>query len=207
MGRLSVSTCRRGRRAVLSAPAAGALAALLFGPALGPVGCATTDTSRRNSNPLNLPDHFRSRDALSAHASVTILLGMWHAAAARGDFDAYFSRMTDDAVFLGTDPDERWTRAEFEAFAGPYFDGVEAWTYEAIDRHVVVGSSDDSSVVWFDEVLWNDKYGRCRGTGVARLGSDGDWRIAHYSLAFLVPNDKASAVMDAIGTQSTPDVD
>jgi ketosteroid isomerase-like protein len=171
-------------------------------------GCATTGTrgerSGRAGGPLNLPDHFRSLETLTAHGMVTVLLGMWHDAAARGDFDAYFSRMTDDGVFLGTDRTERWTRDEFEAFARPYFDGVEAWTYESVERHVIIGPGDAPAIAWFDEVLWNDKYGHCRGTGVAERGDDGSWRIAHYGLAFLIPNEKSAAVMDAIGPRARP---
>ena len=182
--------------------------AALLASAGGLSACASEGGSRdTRANPLGLPDHFRSAESLTAHGMVTVLLSMWHDAAARGDFDAYFSKMTPDAVFLGTDPGERWSRADFEAFARPHFDGVEAWTYEALERHVIVGPGDDPSVAWFDEVLWNEKYGRCRGTGVARRGDGGAWRIAHYSLSFLVPNDKAGSVMDAIGPQPRPAAD
>jgi ketosteroid isomerase-like protein len=148
---------------------------------------------------MNLPPEFRTSETLTAHGRVTVLLSMWHRAAAEGDFDAFFSRMTDDAVFLGTDPGERWTRDEFEAYARPHFDGEEAWTYEAIERHVIVGPGDDPDAAWFDELLWNDRYGRCRGTGVAVRDAGGRWRIAHYSLTLLVPNERAGEVVDVIG--------
>ena len=58
----------------------------------------------------------------------------WHDAAARGDFHAYFSRMTRDAVFLGTDATERWTRPEFEAWTG-HPGGDEA----AVPVHFYIG--------------------------------------------------------------------
>lgn len=169
--------------------AAGVAASVLL------AGCKVETT---RSAGAELPPYFRSAETLNAHGRVTILLDMWHRAAARGDFDAYFSRMTDDAVFLGTDPDERWTRAEFEAFARPYFNGVEAWTYEPIERHIIVEPRDDPAIAWFDEILSNEKYGRCRGTGVAVRGGDGEWRLAHYSLTLLVPNEVTSDVVAVI---------
>jgi len=48
-------------------------------------------------------------------------LDAWHAAAARADEEAYFAFLTPDAVFLGTDPAERWTRDEFRKWAHPRF--------------------------------------------------------------------------------------
>ncbi|MFN3353938.1 MAG: nuclear transport factor 2 family protein, partial [Brevundimonas sp.] len=36
-----------------------------------------------------------------------------------------------------------------------------------------------------------------RGSGVMRLTDDG-WKIEQYVLSFAVPNDRASAVVDAI---------
>jgi hypothetical protein len=47
------------------------------------------------------------------------LLDSWHKAAAEAKFDAYF-KMTEDAVFIGTDATEKQTR--FQEFAKPYFD-------------------------------------------------------------------------------------
>lgn len=124
----------------------------------------------------------------------------WHDAAARGDFHAYFSRMTRDAVFLGTDATERWTRPEFEAFARPYFDGVEAWTYRPRDRHLMF--SPDGRTGWFDELLDHDRYGELRGTGVLRRDERGAWRIAHYSLTFTIPNDAAAEVVRVVGEET-----
>ncbi len=134
-------------------------------------------------------------------------LDEWHRAAATGDFDAYFSRMTEDAVFLGTDASERWVGEEFRAFARPYFKGPTAygegaWTYRPVERHIAFEAYEEGEawkwddvevVAWFDEILMHDTYGRCRGTGVAQR-DDGRWRIAHYSLTFLVPNDIAGEV-------------
>ena len=39
-------------------------------------------------------------------------------------------------------------------------------------------------------MLWNDRYGVCRGTGVL-LATEKGWRIAQYHLTFPIPNDLA----------------
>ena len=130
-----------------------------------------------------------------ARVAVGGMLDDWHAAADVGDFDAYFGRMTEDAVFIGTDASERWVGAEFRAFSRPYFDGVNAWTYEPRVREVVVSGSGD--VAWFDEVLESPKYGVCRGVGVA-VFEDGVWRVAQYGLSFAVPNGVALEVVEVI---------
>ncbi|HUB09388.1 MAG TPA: nuclear transport factor 2 family protein [Myxococcales bacterium] len=113
-----------------------------------------------------------------------------HAAAAAADEARYFAHFAPDAVFLGTDPGERWTIEAFRAYAHPRFAAGKGWTYvPRPGRHVAV----DGEVAWFDEVLDNAKYGACRGTGVLRRVG-GAWRVAQYSLTFLVPNRLAERV-------------
>ncbi len=124
-------------------------------------------------------------------------LDAWHAAAASGDAVAYFGRMTADAVFLGTDDTERWVGDGFRAFAEPYFDGVEAWTYTPIERHVEVRGD----VAWFDERLVSASYGPCRGTGVLVREGGGPWRVAHYSLTIPIPNAIAKDVVRQIAAE------
>ena len=121
------------------------------------------------------------------------MLDDWHGAASKAEGPRYFAHMTDDAVFLGTDAKERWTKPEFVAFCEPYFSKGQGWTYAPRERHVIVSGD----VAWFDEKLWNDKYGDCRGTGALRRVS-GAWKIAHYSLTLLVPNERANDVVKLI---------
>lgn len=156
-------------------------------PGLGADERRPPDESRLNSIP-----HQR------AVVEVDRVLDAWHDAAAHGDFDAYFACMTEDAVFLGTDPDERWVGRGFREFARPYFNGVEAWTYHPFERRIMIEPSLEHRVAWFDEKLENATYGECRGTGVVVREPDGHWRIAHYSLTFPVPNDIAKDVTERI---------
>ncbi|MCL4741071.1 MAG: nuclear transport factor 2 family protein [Phycisphaerales bacterium] len=126
----------------------------------------------------------------------------FHDAAAKADAARYFGHFTPDAVFLGTDPTERWTVEAFRAWAGPYFERESAWTYHAVERHVSIGAC--GQVAWFDEVVRNEKYGDLRGTGVLAL-SEGRWKIAQYNLTFQVPNDVAGELLDLVAKHHSAD--
>ena len=116
-----------------------------------------------------------------------------HDAAADADGDRYWVLFSDDAVFMGTDASERWTIDEFRAYGQAGFDTGTGWTYEVEERFV--SFSGDGRTAWFDEVIRNDKYGACRGTGVLKK-VDETWRIAHYNLTIPIPNDLAADVRD-----------
>ena len=51
----------------------------------------------------------------------------------------------------------------------------------------------EGNTKWFDEILFNEKLGHCRGTGVVEF-TNGEWKIAHYALTMLVPNSIAADV-------------
>ena len=48
--------------------------------------------------------------------------------------------------------------------------------------------SNNEKVAWFDEILYNKKYGEFRGTGVVIVES-GEWKISQYNLLLPMPND------------------
>lgn len=125
--------------------------------------------------------------------NIDALLDGLHEDAHKGNFEAYFDRYSSDAVFLGTDKTERWTIQEFKSYAKPAFADGHGWTYKVIERNWE-GNGDTR---WFDEILYNEKLGHCRGTGVVKLINN-DWKIAHYALTMLVPNSIAAD----IGTQT-----
>jgi ketosteroid isomerase-like protein len=135
----------------------------------------------------------------SPGAVVADVLDDFHAAAAVADEERYLGHLAPDAVFLGTDASERWTVEEFRAFVHPYFSKGRGWTYVATERHVMLAA--DGNLAWFDETLGNEKYGKLRGTGVLRK-EEGRWKIVHYSMTFLVPNDVAPAVVDVIRSKA-----
>jgi hypothetical protein len=128
------------------------------------------------------------------------LMEGFHAAASKGDFDDYFGRFASQSVFLGTDASERWPLDDFKAYAKPHFDAGRGWTYQTVGRHWRI----EGNIAWFDEQLDNESLGRCRGTGVVIL-EGGEWKVAHYSLTLLIPNEIADEVAEKSkqATQST----
>ncbi len=144
-----------------------------------------------------------------AIAACESTLDALHAAAARADGDAYFECFASDAVFLGTAPDERWPRAEFERYARARFAAGDGWRYTLAERagpataarHVTLGPGGE--IAWFDEALVGEKLASCRGSGVLVRGDAGAWRIAQYSLTMTVPNEAALDVA-ALTTRKQP---
>ena len=136
-----------------------------------------------------------------AEVEVAAVLDRLNAASTAADGAAYFALFTPDARFIGTDATERWTLAEFRAYAEPHFARGQGWTYTPVERTVTIAPIQCLCIAWFDEVLENDRYGVTRGSGVLRRTRDG-WKIEQYVLSFAVPNDKAAAVVEAIrGTE------
>ncbi len=127
-------------------------------------------------------------------AAIRDLATGWHKAAADADSTAFFDAMTDDAIYIGTDKGEHWTKAEFLGFAAPYFAKGKAWAFTATERHVFYDP--DSQVAYWDELL-DTWMGPCRGTAVVkRDGPDGHWKIAHYTLSVTVPNEKIQGFIE-----------
>lgn len=128
-------------------------------------------------------------------SGLDVVLDGFHLAASEADRASYFAYLAEDAVFLGTDGDERWTKAEFEAKYGPYMDSGKGWTFTPISRNWHL--SEDGKTAWFDEKLSSDHYGPTRGTGV--LVKRGDrWLIVQYNLTIPIPNDLAKRFVKII---------
>jgi ketosteroid isomerase-like protein len=121
-------------------------------------------------------------------------LDAWHKAAAEADFDKYFGMMTEDAIYIGTDPTENWNLKSFQAFAKPYFDKGKAWNFKAIERNIYFDKS--GKLAWFDELL-NTQMKICRGSGVlVKIGNER--KIKHYVLSMTIPNDNTDEVVKII---------
>ncbi|MBS1784863.1 MAG: nuclear transport factor 2 family protein [Acidobacteria bacterium] len=131
----------------------------------------------------------------SPQTQIAAVLDGFHLAAAQADEARYFGFMDEGAVFLGTDATERWTKAQFQAYAHPYFAKGKAWSFHATRRAITVAP--DGRTAWFDEDLATPNLGPCRGSGVLLL-KDGAWKIAQYNLAFTVPNGIANEVKQRI---------
>jgi ketosteroid isomerase-like protein len=112
-----------------------------------------------------------SEDSDVEMSAIGALIDGFHDAAAHGDKDRYLGYMTDDGVFLGTDEWERWP------------------------KHPEIRIADSGETAWFDEVVFSEQNGRFRGTGVVSK-QDGEWKIAHYAMSFLILNENWPAVIE-----------
>lgn len=126
----------------------------------------------------------------SAKENIDQLLNEWHDAAARADFNSYFSKMAEESVFIGTDPTENWHKQEFMEWSKPYFDKGKAWSFSTLERNIFL--SEDCEIAWFDELL-ETQMGICRGSGLVKK-EDGEWKIKHYVLSIEIPNENVSEV-------------
>jgi ketosteroid isomerase-like protein len=118
----------------------------------------------------------------------------FHDAAAHGDKARYLGHMTDDGVFLGTDEWERWPmQPDFIDYVGGRFKEGAGWNYRSVERQIRVADSGDTA--WFDEVVYSEQNGRFRGTGVLSK-QDGEWKIAHYAMSFLILNENWPEVIE-----------
>lgn len=165
------------------------------GDAAGAADSTACASARGLSAPLDASAH-------EVH-EVSALLDALHASASRADGASYLALFAPGAVFLGTDPDERWPLEKFHSYATARFATGRGWTYLVRDRHVTTRGD----VAWFDEALEGEVLGACRGSGVAVRGGGssmsqggggdsefGGWRIAQYSLTMAVRNKVALQV-------------
>jgi hypothetical protein len=119
------------------------------------------------------------------------LLNNWHKAAAEVRFDDYMNALTNDAIYIGTDASENWTKKDYMAYSKPHFDKGKAWSFTALERHVYFDKT--FKMAWFDELL-NTQMKICRGSGVlVKIGQT--WKIKHYVLSMTVPNDNTKEVV------------
>lgn len=118
-------------------------------------------------------------------------LDNWHKAAADANFNTYFDLMADDAIFIGTDATENWTKPDFKVWAKPFFDKGKTWNFTALERHIFFDKT--GKIAWFDELL-NTQMKICRGSGVlVKVGKE--WKIKHYVLSMTIPNDEVDAAI------------
>ena len=132
-----------------------------------------------------------SQNTASDKKKINSTLDSWHKAAANAEFDNYFSYMTSNGVFIGTDATENWRLDAFKTFSKPYFDKGKAWNFISIKRHIFL--SEDKKIAWFDELL-NTQMKICRGSGILVYKS-GTWKIQQYVLSMTIPNDNTDEII------------
>ncbi|TXB65605.1 nuclear transport factor 2 family protein [Phaeodactylibacter luteus] len=145
-----------------------------------------TDTRNREGCRTEAPDHA---------AEIGQLLDNWHRAAATADAAAFFGGMHEEGIYLGTDASERWLRDELREWAAFAFEREVAWDFRPYSRQLYF--SKDGKTAWFEELLDTKNMGTCRGSGVLALDDEG-WRIRHYDLSLMVPNERMDKVQEAL---------
>jgi hypothetical protein len=124
-------------------------------------------------------------------SKINVTLDSWHNAAANAEFELYFSYMTTEGVFIGTDATENWQNDTFRVFSKPFFDKGKAWNFKVLKRNIYFNKAKNTA--WFDELL-NTQMKICRGSGV--LIKEGEnWKVAHYVLSMTIPNENTDDVI------------
>ena len=131
----------------------------------------------------------------SDEKAINTVLNSFHQAAAQAKIEPYFNLMSNDAIFLGTDASERWTKSEFREYAEPSFAKGVGWLYVPTQRNISL--INNAQQAFFDELLDSNSYGVCRGTGVLIKTAQG-WKIAQYNLSVPLPNGMAKGVIKQI---------
>ena len=119
------------------------------------------------------------------------LLNTFHQSAAEADEARYFACLDSNAVFIGTDATERWDKTSFQAWAKPYFERGQAWSFTAVDRNITIDVT--GRMAWFDELL-DTQMKLCRGSGVLEKTAEG-WKIKQYVLSMTIPNSLVNTVV------------
>ncbi|MDO6426163.1 nuclear transport factor 2 family protein [Thalassotalea sp. 1_MG-2023] len=130
-----------------------------------------------------------------AQHEIEHVLDNFHKAAGAADFTGYFALLANDSIFLGTDATERWDKASFKAFAKPHFDKGNGWLYQPTHRNITIIEA--NKIAMFDELLTNEFYGQCRGSGII-VKREGHWKILQYNLSIPVPNKLSNQVVSII---------
>jgi ketosteroid isomerase-like protein len=117
----------------------------------------------------------------------------FHDAADKGDNVRYLNHFSEDSVFMGTDDWERWPYIEFSKYVNKHFKNGKGWSYSAIKRFTNLNF--EKELAWVDEIVESKNGERFRGTAVLEKTQQ-EWKLKHYSLTKLVPNESWDEVND-----------
>lgn len=127
------------------------------------------------------------------YQNVNLFIENWHKNAAEAD-TAYFDKIAEGGIYIGTDATEYWTKEKFVDWSRKYFKRGKAWTFTTIERNIYF--SDDKKLAWFDELV-NTGMGVCRASGVLKSTTNG-WEIVHYHLGITIPNEHVKEIKEII---------
>lgn len=149
--------------------------------------CILAACNSKDSVKTNIINYEKEKSSIGA------MLDSMNKAAAKADFQQYFSYYADSSVFMGTDATEYWYKDAFMKWAQPYFDKKTTWDFTSLQRNIYFGKEND--IAWFDELL-KTQMKICRGSGVVAK-ENGEWKVKQYVLSMTVPNEKLNDVLNA----------
>jgi hypothetical protein len=118
---------------------------------------------------------------------VHALLDELHRAAASGDSLRYLALFADNAVFMGTAPDEYFNLEQFSAYVSSRFEGGQGWSYLPSNRNIRLAK--DGNTAWFEELVTSQANGiDFRGTGIV-IREGKQWRVAQYNFSLPFSNE------------------
>jgi ketosteroid isomerase-like protein len=133
-----------------------------------------------------------------ATAAVAAVLDDWHLAATQCEEERYFGHLAPEALFVGIDEHERWSKEAFKKWAHPGFVARQIWNFKSRQRNITLAPSGE--IAWFDELLDTTSMGTARGSGV--LMKDGKaWLIHQYLLSLPIPRESFTEVRQLIQVQ------
>ncbi|NMH65480.1 nuclear transport factor 2 family protein [Shewanella sp. SHSM-M6] len=154
-----------------------------FGPLAAETQVPATDAAMALAGKAKIAKMAETEDQALLEAGR--VLDALHLSAKTADWDRYFSLYSQDALFLGTDADERWGMAELEQYARP----TKGWRYDVMERHLLR----HAEVIVFDERLSSLAYGACRSSGTL-IHTLAGWKLLQYHLSFPIPNEMAKEI-------------
>lgn len=61
----------------------------------------------------------KAQNSDNQKTEINTLIDTWHNAAAQANFETYFSMMSDNSIFIGTDATENWSKKNFKLTPSP----------------------------------------------------------------------------------------
>jgi ketosteroid isomerase-like protein len=121
---------------------------------------------------------------VSAEPSPEAALAALYDAGAKSDATAFVSLLTEDAVVLGLDGENRLQGQALRDFISASFAQGKSWSYRSSARQTQLSA--DGAVAWFDEILEQESaHGRSSGV-LVRTGEG--WKIAQYNVTLPLAN-------------------
>ena len=81
---------------------------------------------------------FTSCNELNQVKKINNVLDSLHHLASKADREKYIRLFSSNAVFFGTEINERWPINEFDLYVKSRFDTGVGWSYKKIDRNIFV---------------------------------------------------------------------